>query len=284
MQGGKHIIWNNRGEIFIMDITIGVFDSGVGGFTVVRELKKLLPNQPLIYFGDTARTPYGTKSHETLIQYAREDTRFLLGHGAGLVVIACHSAASAATSILRQEFSVPIFEVVSPSVDQAIAITRQGVIGLIGTRATVTSGVYEEVIRSRLPAAKVYSQACPLLVPLVEEGWLKARETRMIVKKYLRPLRDRQIDTLILGCTHYPILKRIIQEKAGKRVKIVDASAEVARAVYSYIEAEGQLSEKSIRHEDRFFVSDLTPASQEVARLFLGNRVRLEMASLSCKG
>ncbi|NIA08544.1 MAG: glutamate racemase [Nitrospiraceae bacterium] len=267
-----------------MDITIGVFDSGVGGFTVVRELKKLLPCQPLIYFGDTARTPYGTKGHETLIQYAREDTKFLLKHGADLIVIACHSAASAATLALRQEFTVPIFEVVSPSVNQAIAVTRRKVIGLIGTRATVTSGVYKNAILSRLSDAKVYSQACPLLVPLVEEGWLKAKETRMIVKKYLRPLRDRQIDTLILGCTHYPLLKEIIQEKAGKRVSIVDASAEVARAVYSYIEEKGQLSKKRIASKDCFFVSDLTPATQEVARLFLGNQVRLEMASLACKG
>ncbi len=272
-----------RGKISIMDITIGVFDSGVGGFTVVRELKKLLPDQPLIYFGDTARTPYGTKGHKTLIQYAREDTRFLLGHGANLIVIACHSAASAATSALRQEFSVPIFEVVSPSVDQAIALTRRKVIGLIGTRATVTSGVYEDAIHSRLSGARVYSQACPLLVPLVEEGWLKARETRMIVKKYLRPLRDRQIDTLILGCTHYPLIKGIIQEKVGKRVKIVDASAEVARAVYSYIKAGVQVSKDAIG-EDRFFVSDLTPATQGVARLFLGSQVQLEMASLGCKG
>jgi len=263
-----------------MSVTIGVFDSGIGGLTVVREIKQLLPAQPLIYFGDTARTPYGTKSPETIIQYAREDTRFLLEHGAGILVIACHSAASTATSALRQEFSEPIFEVVTPSIEQALALTRRKIIGLIGTRATVTSGVYEKAIYARLPDTKVYGQACPLLVPLVEEGWLKARETRMIVKKYLRPLKNRQIDTLILGCTHYPLLKRIIREKMGKKVKIVDPSAEIARAVYSYLETKDQLSEESHGREDRFFVSDLTPTTQEVVQCFLGRRVRLEKASM----
>ena len=263
-----------------MSVTIGVFDSGIGGLTVVREIKQLLPAQPLIYFGDTARTPYGTKSPETIIQYAREDTRFLLEHGAGILVIACHSAASTATSALRQEFSEPIFEVVTPSIEQALALTRRKIIGLIGTRATVTSGVYEKAIHSQVSDTKVYSQSCPLLVPLVEEGWLKARETRMIVKKYLRPLKNRQIDTLILGCTHYPLLKRIIREKMGKKVKIVDPSAEIARAVYSYLETKGQLSEESHGREDRFLVSDLTPTTQEVVQRFLGRRVRLEKASL----
>ena len=258
-----------------MSMTIGVFDSGVGGLTVVRELKSLLPNQPLIYFGDTARTPYGTKSHEIITEYAREDIRFLLERGAGLVVIACHSAASTATSILRREFSVPIFEVVTPSVDQAIALTRRKIIGLIGTRATTTSGVYEEAIISRISDAKVFSQACPLLVPLVEEGWLKARECRMIVKKYLRPLKNRQIDTLILGCTHYPLIKQTIQEKIGKRVKLVDPSAEEARTVCSYIEAEDQIAAASNADEDRFFLSDLTPATQEIVQRFLGNKVPL---------
>jgi glutamate racemase len=144
----------------------------------------------------------------------------------------------------------------------------------------VTSGVYEKAIHARLPDTKVYSQACPLLVPLVEEGWLKAKESRMIVKKYLRPLKNQQIDTLILGCTHYPLLKQIIQEKIGKKVKIVDPSAEIARAVYSYLKAKNQLSEKSHGRENRFFVSDLTPTTQEVVQCFLGDRVRLEKASL----
>lgn len=280
------IVWNKKNPCFKefpfkMTITIGVFDSGIGGLTVVRELKRLLPAQPLIYFGDTARTPYGTKSQETIIQYAMEDTRFLLERGAGILVIACHSAASTATSILRQEFSEPIFEVITPSIEQALALTKRKIIGLIGTRATVTSGVYEKAIHARLPHTKVYSQSCPLLVSLVEEGWLRARESRMIVKKYLRPLKNRQIDTLILGCTHYPLLKQIIQEKIGKNVKIVDPSAEIASVVYSYLKAKNQVSEKSHGRVDRFFVSDLTPTTQEVVQCFLGTRVQLEKTSLS---
>jgi glutamate racemase len=261
---------------------IGVFDSGVGGFTVVHELRQLLPWQPLVYFGDTARTPYGTKSPETIIQYAREDTRFLLEHGAGIIVIACHSAASTATQTLRREFDIPIFEVVTSSIDQAVGMTLRKTVGVMGTRATITTGVYEREIRNRCPEITVYSQACPLLVPLVEEGWLKARETRMIVRKYLRTFKDKGVDTLVLGCTHYPLLKNIIKEKMGQRVKIIDPSAEVARAVYEHLRAEKGLCEGELGEPNRFFLSDLTPTTQDVVERFLGERVVLEKAQLPC--
>jgi len=267
-----------------MTTIVGVFDSGVGGLTVVRELRRLLPRQPIVYFGDTARTPYGTKSAETLIQYARENTEFLLDHGAGVVVIACHSAASCATAAVRERFPVPVFEVVTPSVDQAVARTRGSVIGLIGTRATVASGVYEREILARWPGARVHSQACPLLVPLVEEGWLRASVTRMTVKKYLGPLKARKIDTLILGCTHYPLLAGIIREKIGKRVEIVDPSAEVATAVREYLRQEGSLAGAGdALNGNRFYLTDLTPTTQEVVQRFLGERVSIQKAALSCK-
>jgi len=242
---------------------------------VAKEIKNLLPNQPIIYFGDTARTPYGTKSRETLITYAREDAAFLLEQGAGLIVIACHSAASTATDALKEGLDVPVFEVVTPSIEQALAKTRTKRIGLIGTRATVASGIYEKKIGVLDSEAKVIGQPCPLLVPLVEEGWLKARETRMIVKKYLRPLKQQKIDTLVLGCTHYPLLKKVIQEKIGKRTEVIDPSLEVARAVKNYLNQNGGI-ECGGQVKDRYFVSDIGPATQEIVRRFMGRRIELE--------
>jgi len=263
----------------IKTMKIGVFDSGVGGFTVVRELLRLVPRCPIVYFGDTARAPYGTKSKHTLVRFAMEDAEFLVGHGAEIIVIACHSAASTASEILKKNLPVPVFEVVSPSIEQACNLTRNNRIGLMGTRATVSSGIYARKIPETHPGAKLFQQPCPLLVPLVEEGWLDCRETRMIVKKYLRPLKEKQIDTLILGCTHYPLLKNVIRQKAGKRISVVDPSFEVARQVADEIRKgemeNGQGKEEAIGTH-RFFVSDLTPHTERVVTSFLGMKVRLE--------
>jgi len=266
---------------------IGVFDSGVGGLTVARELMRLLPAQPLVYFGDTARTPYGTKSRDTLIRYALEDTRFLLENGADIIVIACHSAASAATDVIREEFRAPVFEVITPSIDEALkAAGPEGTVGLIGTRATVASGVYEAEIGRRAPGVRLMSAACPLLVPLVEEGWLTARETRMIASKYLRPFKGKGLDALVLGCTHYPLIKRIIREKIGGHARIIDPSLEVARAVSDYIHAQDHESaEGSFKNgEKRFFLSDITPATQKIVENFLGGRVHIEKVTPPCTG
>lgn len=266
---------------------IGVFDSGVGGLTVVKELLRLMPNQRIMYLGDTARTPYGTKSSSTIIDYSLEDTAFLVSQGANVVVIACHSASSVATQAVQQHFSLPVFEVVSPSIQQATSLTKRGKIGLIGTRATVASGVYEKTIAELSPDLQVFSQACPLLVPLVEEGWLKRSETRRIVKKYLRPLKERQVDTLILGCTHYPLLRGIIQEKIGKNVQIVDPAQEVAIAVKNFISKNqaielpaNSLNDPEAHQENRFFLTDLTPTTESVVRQFLGAKIKLEKAEL----
>ena len=185
---------------------IGVFDSGIGGLTVVRSLMEELPGYNMIYFGDTARTPYGSKSPETVVRYALENTDFLLKQGAKLIVMACNTASSVAAGRVAENYDIPIFEVVTPATEKAVKISRTLIIGVIGTRATVKSGIYEQKIVALKPDAKVYSAACPLLVPLVEEGWIKKPETVMIIKKYLHPLKVRQIDTLILGCTHYPLL------------------------------------------------------------------------------
>lgn len=256
-------------------VRIGVFDSGIGGLSVVRELKRMMPGEPVIYFGDTALTPYGSKSRETLRKYTAENIRFLSEKGADIIVVACHSAASAVIDD-TPDFSLPLFEVVSPSVIQAGAVSRKGRIGIMGTRATVESRVYHVRLPEIMPHAKVFSQACPLLVPLIEEGWFKARETRMIVKKYLRPLKERQVDTLVLACTHYPLIKRLIQEKAGKRIKVVDPSEAVAHAVSQWIrEREGRLKEAP-SEPDRYFLSDLSPGTEKIVKYFMGRHISLE--------
>ncbi len=208
---------------------IGIFDSGVGGMTVAHAIEKLLPDFQIVYFGDLARSPYGSKSRETIIKYSIDNSDFLLSHGAKAIIVACNSAASVASETLRQKYDVPIFEVITPAVERAVATSKSGNIGVIGTRATIRSGIYEEKIRQLKPDFRVYSKACPLLVPLVEEGWVAARETKMILRKYLAPLKRKQVDTLVLGCTHYPLLKDLIRHRMGKtKVNLINSSTEVA--------------------------------------------------------
>lgn len=238
---------------------IGVFDSGLGGLTTVRALMQKLPGYDILYYGDTARMPYGSKSPETVRRYAMENTEFLIKRGAKIIIIACNSASSAAMETVSASFDLPVFEVVNPAVDEAITGRRPPSIGVIGTRATIKSNVYETKILARRSDAKVYSVACPLLVNLVEEGWIKSPETRRIVKKYLQPLKTRQIDTLILGCTHYPILQEIIHEKIGKRVRIIDSGACVADTLARYLKENPELDQslgKNNAHQ--FYVSDIT--------------------------
>jgi glutamate racemase len=238
---------------------IGIFDSGIGGLTVVRAIMDALPGYDIVYFGDTARTPYGNKSSATVIEYSLQNTDFLIKQGAKLIVMACNTASSVATEAVKNNFTMPIHEVISSAVKDALRATRKSTIGIIGTRATISSGIYEKKIKDANPDAKVYSAACPLLVPLVEEGWLKKPETRMIVKKYLHPLKVRQIDTLILGCTHYPLLKSIISHKIGKKVQIIDSSISVADEIKNFL-SESPETEKSLSRNGsaKFFVSDFT--------------------------
>ena len=260
---------------------IGVFDSGIGGLTVVRALKSQLPDCGIVYFGDTARTPYGTKSPATVIQYAVEDAEILLERGARILVVGCNTASSVATDTLREQFDVPIFEVISPAVRMAVSEPKARRVGIIGTRATVNSGVYEEKITAQRPDMKVYSNACPLLVPLVEEGWLKKGETRRIVKKYLHPLKLKQIDTLILGCTHYPLLKKIIQVKIGKRVRIIDSSEALCVTVKDFLSDNPDVAGSLKRNGScQFYVSDVTESMQKLARSILKTAANLEHIKL----
>jgi glutamate racemase len=260
---------------------IGVFDSGIGGLTVVRAIMDTLPGYDMIYFGDTARTPYGNKSSKTVIDYSLQNTEFLIKQGAKMIVMACNTASSVATEALKARFSLPIFEVITPAVNHSLKMTKKSVIGVIGTRATIASGIYEKKIKEIKPEAAVYSAACPLLVPLVEEGWLKRPETRMIVKNYLHPLKMKQIDTLILGCTHYPLLIPIIEHKIGKRVRVISSSTAVAEQIKSFLSASPELDrELSKTGHTEFFVSDITPQFEKTAKSVIRQHIELKHVNL----
>ena len=255
---------------------IGIFDSGVGGMTVARAVERLLPDYPQIYFGDLARAPYGPKSRERIIQYSFDNTRFLLEHGAKIIIIACNSAASVATDLLVQAFPVPFFEVITPAVRQAVATTCSGRIGVIGTRATIRSEVYERKILAAAPTLKVVSAPCPLLVPLVEEGWLDGRETKMILRRYLHPLKLQQVDTLVLGCTHYPLLRELIQPRIGRRVRVIDSSVAVAEDLRTFLAATPEIAAELRRQApSRYYVSDITDAACETAARIFGRPIEL---------
>jgi len=257
---------------------IGIFDSGVGGMTVARAVETLVPDYQIIYYGDLARTPYGSKSSEAIIEYSIENTEFLLEHGAKVIIIACNSAASVASDILRRKFALPIFEVISPAVDRAVNSTVTGNIGVIGTRATIRSGIYDQKIKQLGSRLRVFSQACPLLVPLVEEGWLDARETKMILRKYLAPLKQKQIDTLVLGCTHYPLLKDLIEHRMGKtRTRLIDSSVEAALTLKRYLNENPDFCKTMQRgSKNKYFVSDITKAAVATAEKIFGRPIDLE--------
>ncbi|WP_028317688.1 glutamate racemase [Desulfobulbus elongatus] len=257
---------------------IGIFDSGVGGMTVARAIEQWCPGYPLVYLGDLARMPYGPKSPAMITEYSHRNTEFLLRQGAKLIVIACNSAASTASTFLRSHYRQAIIDVIFPAVAKAAALSATGKIGIIGTRATINSGFYEQRLQEARPDCQVYSQACPLLVPLVEEGWLDRRETKMIVKKYLHPLRDKQIDTLILGCTHYPLLKKTIAPRIGRRVNIIDSSVEVALHLKSILDTDADLRNELHAPDtpSRFFVSDMPAPVHALAGAIFGRPVLLE--------
>ncbi|MFN3301610.1 MAG: glutamate racemase [Patescibacteria group bacterium] len=257
---------------------IGIFDSGIGGLTVVKKIWEILPDYKILYFGDTARTPYGGRGEEVIKKYAQEDVKFLIKKGAKVIIIACNTVSAVAANDLKNKFNLPIFEVITPAVEKAVAITRNKRIGVIGTRATINSGIYEKLIKEKNPTLEVFSQAAPLLVPLIEEGWLKKGETKRILKSYLHPLRMAQIDTLIMACTHYPFLREQIQLKIGRKVKLIDPGEEVILKLKEFLEKNPEIEkslEKNRNHE--FFVSDLTPHFQEVAFQWLGQKINLKL-------
>ncbi|HEV8717933.1 MAG TPA: glutamate racemase [Candidatus Binatia bacterium] len=213
------------------ELPIGIFDSGIGGLTVVRQIHKVLPQEDLVYLGDTARVPYGTKSPSTVVRFACEDTQFLLQQNVKAVVVACNTCSAWALPILERKFNVPIFGVILPGVEASLESSRSQRIGVIGTSATIRSQAYSHGILARCATAKVFARACPLLVPLVEEGWLNHSITIQVLRVYLKPLLAQRIDTLVLGCTHYPLLKKALHKVVGKKVSLVDSAESCARHV-----------------------------------------------------
>ncbi len=253
---------------------IGVFDSGIGGLTVVRALMRQLPHESLIYFGDTARVPYGNKSPETVRRYSREILDFLLGRDVKLVVVACNTASAHALAELKRVSPVPVEGVIEPGARAAVAASRGGRIGVIGTAGTIASGAYGRAIEAANGGVQVVSQACPLFVPLVEEGWLDHPATRLIADEYLAPLRSHDIDTLVLGCTHYPLLKPLLSSLLGPTIALIDSADETAAAVSRELAASTLHAPTTSAGKVHFVVSDAPKQFVTVGKRFLGERVR----------
>ncbi len=262
---------------------IGLFDSGIGGLTVVRALRAARPDLSYVYLGDTARTPYGPKSPETIRRYSEEAVDFLKSKGAKAIIIACNTASSLAAEHLRARHpELPIFEVVGPAVRMAARVSSKKKIGLIGTRATVASGIYERRLAEIDSAIEVVSRAAPLLVSLVEEGWIDQPETMTIVGKYLAPIRESEVDALILGCTHYPILKDAIGRAMGEGVKLVDSAEAVVHEFCATLEKDAALA-ASLAQDGRssYFTTDSTPTFSELGARWLGTEIAVSHAILS---
>ncbi len=252
---------------------LGVFDSGIGGLTVVRALMKQLPHENIVYFGDTARVPYGSKSPETVREYAVQDTEFLISKNVKMIVIACNTVSSVAIDVVQKRAKIPVVGVIVPGAKAASEATKNNRVGVIGTVGTVKSNAYTNAIRLENPKATVTSQACPLFVPLAEEGWIEHKATEIIAKEYLFPLKLAKIDTLVLGCTHYPILSNIIEKVFDNSVTLIDSGVATA------IEVERVLDEKNLKNTSKhkanmqFFVSDIPHKFTEVGERFLGQKL-----------
>ena len=238
---------------------VGVFDSGVGGLTVVREIMRQIPGEQVVYFGDTARVPYGSKSKETVTKFSRQDVKFLLSMNVKAIVVACNTASAVALDEIEKERPIPIIGVVRPGGKAAVEATKNGKIGVIATEATIHSEIYTKYIQQIAVAAKVIGKACPLFVPLVEEGLLEDSVTDEIARRYLADLKGTGIDTLIMGCTHYPLLRGTIQKVMGEDVTLVNPAYETARSLKELLNEKGLLNESAetpLKHSHEFFVSD----------------------------
>jgi glutamate racemase len=261
---------------------IGVFDSGIGGLTVAREIMRQLPHESIIYFGDTARVPYGPKSPDTVIRYSREITSFLKAQGVKAVVVACNTATAHALPTLRAENDLPIIGDIEPGSRAAARVTKAGNIGVIGTQGTINSRAYEKAIAAELPTANIIARACPLFVPLVEEGWLETDATNLIAREYLGSFVDANVDTLVLGCTHYPLLKRAIGEVVGRTVRLIDSAEETAAETAATLKEAGLARVNSDESPTyRFIASDAPEQFLRVGQRFLGTAIdRVETVTL----
>lgn len=252
---------------------IGVFDSGIGGLTVVHAIIRQLPRESLVYFGDTARVPYGPKSPDTVRRYSREISTFLRDQGVKAIVVACNTATAHALSALRHELAVPVIGVVEPGARAAVNASRDGHIGVIGTAGTVRSGAYERAIRALNPDARVTARACPLLVPLVEEGWTDHPVTTQVVREYVAPLIEAGIDALVLGCTHYPLLKSAFCRALGPDVKLIDSAAETAAEIGRVLRDRDLEAPADAEPVHRFVASDDPLQFLQLGQRFLGDAI-----------
>lgn len=249
---------------------IGMFDSGIGGLTVLQQITCKLPNESIIYFGDTARLPYGGKSPETIVRYSLENAAFLMEHDIKLLVVACNTASAYAIDALQQRLGIPVVGVIDPGADKAVHVTKNGHIAVLGTKATILSGAYTSAINRRLQGSQVYSIACPLFVPLVEEHMAHHPATRLIVKEYLHSLKNKEIDTLLLGCTHYPLLRDVIQEEISPSVQIIDSASTCADAVLQVLQSHQIQANEGHIPQYHYFVSDDPEKFRTLAQNLLG--------------
>ena len=263
------------------DAPIGVFDSGIGGLTVVHELMRQLPHESIIYFGDTARVPYGPKSPDTVRRYSREITSWLGEQGVKAIVVACNTATAHALATLREELEVPVVGVIDPGARAAVRASESGSIGVIGTMGTINSGAYERAIRALVPDATITTRACPLFVPLVEEGWIDRDATRLVAEEYLSPMAQANVDALVLGCTHYPLLKPLIGAVLGEEVRLIDSAEETAAETKRVLEEQGLLASGRAEPEHRFIASDAPEQFLRLGQRFLGGAIdRVETLTL----
>ena len=248
---------------------IGIFDSGIGGLTVLKAIEEALPHENLIYLGDTARVPYGNKSRETITRYSVENTQFLIQSGVKAVVVACNTASALGLPELRKLFDLPVIGVIEPGARAALATTKSREVGVIGTESTVSSSSYSKAIQSIDAKVRVWGIACPLFVPLAEEGWIHNEITESVAHKYLAPFLKTPIDTLILGCTHYPLLKGMIGKVMGEKVSLVDSAQETARCVKELLQEKNLQRKDTARRNETLFVTDSPARFKEVGRNFL---------------
>lgn len=253
--------------------SIGVFDSGLGGLTAVKQIMKLLPDESIIYFGDTGRVPYGTRSRETILKYTRNDVRFLQSFDVKMIVVACGTVSSVAVPQIETEIDIPVIGVVDASVNAAIRATCNKKIGIIGTPGTIKSGSYEKKIKEYDSDIQTFAKDCPLFVPLVENGHFDTEVARLVVQEYLEEVRDAGVDTLILGCTHYPLLAKVIAEYMGENVELISPGEEVAKHLARILDDDMRHSGEHNEEQYRYFVSDNIENFEELGSIFLETKI-----------
>ena len=253
--------------------SIGVFDSGIGGLTVVKKIMSMLPNENIIYFGDTARVPYGSKSNSTIIEYANQDAKFLYNKNVKLIIVACNTASSVALDNLRKQFDIPIIGMIEPGSKYALSKTKNGRVGVVGTHSTINNEAYSKKLKQLNSEIEVFEEACPLFVPLAEEGWTDHKATELIAEEYLGKLLKKEIDTLVLGCTHYPVLIEVIQKIMGSEVTLIDSGTAAALEVETYLNGIELRNDSNQIGKHQYYVSDLPAKFKTIAERFLGTEL-----------